>query len=578
MKRSLLAAALLLVPLAGHAQVRQSGSVTPGHLTCWNAPSIIQDCGTPENPAITGGIGQTNGNAASIATNSQGFPNFNQLYTGVTTDGVGHIGVRSFGSAPASSLQFEIDGVVVPILPSTPLTTTDGSHSVPSTTTMDFTSGCTVSSGGTGLAHVACSTAPPPLTTTDGSTSVPNTTTLDFTVGCTVSSGGAGNAHVSCVPAITWPATNDIVISNSTNSPAGLAPSGTGCVQTVSGAPFIIGACGGAASITVTDANGTTINGVSTENFGPGFILTGTSPIGTINPNQPNRTVTACSGTPNACTVTANDMGGQVNYNGSSLTATLPAITSVTPTGTATTTALTLSSGTGVSVGDRVADVSGLYAPNTIIVSGSGTSWVTNNAPSSPISGATLTISYGGSGQGVTITNRNASNLTVTATGSAVNGYPCGPCLVPQNGGLPILSNGATWDAIGPAAPNQAFLNQNNTWDATKTQTWGPSIGPVNVQTGSTYTLQASDCGGTVVTTLGTAVSITTFATATVGCSIAIIQRGAGQVTILSGVGATLQSAHSYSKTFGQWATIGVFVDANSGGSAAEFVLTGDGA
>jgi len=45
-----------------------------------------------------------------------------------------------------------------------------------------------------------------------------------------------------------------------------------------------------------------------------------------------------------------------------------------------------------------------------------------------------------------------------------------------------------------------------------------------------------------------------------------------------NGSGATKDSAHSFTKTFGQWAIIGLFVDTNSGGSSAHIVITGDGA
>lgn len=116
-------------------------------------------------------------------------------------------------------------------------------------------------------------------------------------------------------------------------------------------------------------------------------------------------------------------------------------------------------------------------------------------------------------------------------------------------------------------------------WTWPGAQTFGPVVGGTNDQTtATTYVLTASDCGKTILSSTGAGLTITTLNSLVVGCAIAIVQQGSAQVTIANGSGATMASAHSFTKTFGQWATIGLFVDSNSGGSAAHFVLTGDGA
>lgn len=47
----------LLAPMFAHAQVRQSGAVTPSHLSMWTTDGIIQDAGASSYPkATTGGI------------------------------------------------------------------------------------------------------------------------------------------------------------------------------------------------------------------------------------------------------------------------------------------------------------------------------------------------------------------------------------------------------------------------------------------------------------------------------------------------------------------------------------------
>jgi hypothetical protein len=114
-----------------------------------------------------------------------------------------------------------------------------------------------------------------------------------------------------------------------------------------------------------------------------------------------------------------------------------------------------------------------------------------------------------------------------------------------------------------------------NTW--TGPQSFGEVIGTVSTQTGASYTLAASDCGTTIRFTSASAITVTTLNSLPVGCAIAIAQAGAAQVSIAAGTGATQHSAHGYSKTFGQYAILGLFVDTNSGGSAANIIVTGDG-
>ena len=119
-------------------------------------------------------------------------------------------------------------------------------------------------------------------------------------------------------------------------------------------------------------------------------------------------------------------------------------------------------------------------------------------------------------------------------------------------------------------------LAHANTW--TGPQTFGEVIGTVSTQAGASYTLTASNCGTTILFTNSSPVTVTTLNSLPVGCSIGIEQAGAGQVTIAAGTGATQHSAHNFTKTFGQYAIIGLFVDTNSGGSAADIIITGDGA
>ena len=128
----------------------------------------------------------------------------------------------------------------------------------------------------------------------------------------------------------------------------------------------------------------------------------------------------------------------------------------------------------------------------------------------------------------------------------------------------------------GTSGATLPLLNGTNTWSGT--QTFGTVLGTVNTQSGTTYTLAATDCGKTILFTNASAITVTTLNSLTPGCSIAIEQGAAGQITVSNGSGATLTSAHSYTKTFNAvGAIIGLFVDTGTGANA-HFVLTGDGA
>ncbi len=415
------------------------------------------------------------------------------------------------------------------------------------------------------------------LTVTDGTHTIAPSTTISFGGGTCTVSGTSPTATVTCTGAsVTWPTSADLVVSNGTNAPGGLAPVNGDCVVG-SGGAWIASTCGGLASITLDDSNGNSVTGASTLQFGPGVLLGGTSPTGIANLNQPDRLVTTCSGTPSPCLITALDMGGQVNFNGTSLTVTIPAFTSVTTTASVSTTTLTVASGTGVEVGALVSDGGNHIPPGTIIISGSGTTWTLNK--SLTVASESMTISFGGAGQSFVVTNYNSTPLIISST-PGINIYPGGATgFIPSRGGMACVSNGATLDCPGLAVqPNQAFTNISNTWSTSAAQTWGQSYSPVNTQSGTAYTLAATDCGGTIITTSSSPVSITTLNSLSVGCSVAIEQAGTGQVTILPGTGTTQNSASSYSKTRVQYSVIGLFVDTNGSGTTAHFVLTGDGA
>jgi hypothetical protein len=117
----------------------------------------------------------------------------------------------------------------------------------------------------------------------------------------------------------------------------------------------------------------------------------------------------------------------------------------------------------------------------------------------------------------------------------------------------------------------------NNSWTGPNFFNAASLYSSGNVQTGS-YTLAATDCGHTVIVNSASPVNVTTLNSLPLNCTVAIVQSGAGQVTVVNGAGATFNSVNSFTKTKAQWAIIGLTVDSNAGGSAAHFVLSGDGA
>ena len=147
--------------------------------------------------------------------------------------------------------------------------------------------------------------------------------------------------------------------------------------------------------------------------------------------------------------------------------------------------------------------------------------------------------------------------------------------------------SGALTSAVGMVADasgnlisstNAALLNTAQTW--TGAQTFNTVLMSQNNQTtvGVNYSLAATDCGKAIYFTSSTAATLTLLNTAFVGCTFSVEQGGAGQVTISQGVaGATFNSVDNFTKTFGQYAVVGLLVDANSGGNSAHYIMTGRG-
>jgi hypothetical protein len=110
----------------------------------------------------------------------------------------------------------------------------------------------------------------------------------------------------------------------------------------------------------------------------------------------------------------------------------------------------------------------------------------------------------------------------------------------------------------GTSGTTLPFLDGTNTWSGA--QTFGPVYGSIGnsgaVISGTTYTFAAADCGKTVVFTSGSAVTATIPASivpATTMCAMAVLQAGAGKVSVNGSAvtPATLISDSSFTGTSG---------------------------
>ena len=145
---------------------------------------------------------------------------------------------------------------------------------------------------------------------------------------------------------------------------------------------------------------------------------------------------------------------------------------------------------------------------------------------------------------------------------------------------------GGTGDVVGPASSVDNTLPRFDGTGGKTLQGSGVAVtdnneisgyrGHLNAQTGTTYTLQASDSGKIVECTNGAAITLTLPNSLPVGFCCTVAQGGAGAVTFSAASGATLRNRQSQTKTAGQWAGATLYVRTNSGGSAAEYVLNGD--
>lgn len=195
----------------------------------------------------------------------------------------------------------------------------------------------------------------------------------------------------------------------------------------------------------------------------------------------------------------------------------------------------------------------------------------------------------------ITLLNAAATDFTALLFGGTTSSFPSLKRsstslivrLADDSADAPLTASNLT--VTGSTVPaNGMYLPDTNTlgFGANTTDTgvrlestgafWGYTP-KINLQTGTTYTLQQSDSGKIVEFNNGSAITVTLPNNLTNFCC-RIQQCGAGQITLSPQSGATLRNRSSFTKTAGQWAALDLYVRSNSGGAAAEYSMTGDGA
>lgn len=136
-----------------------------------------------------------------------------------------------------------------------------------------------------------------------------------------------------------------------------------------------------------------------------------------------------------------------------------------------------------------------------------------------------------------------------------------------------------SWKFITPNEGMALWVNDEDAMYVYDGSSWQSQI--IRVYTtlsGTAHTLDGSYAGKTILFSNASAVTLTLPNNLYAGFQCRIIQYGAGQVTCSPASGATRRNRSSFTKTAGQYALCALEVISNSGGTAAEYLMSGDGA
>jgi len=136
-----------------------------------------------------------------------------------------------------------------------------------------------------------------------------------------------------------------------------------------------------------------------------------------------------------------------------------------------------------------------------------------------------------------------------------------------------------SWKFIAPREGMTLWVNDEDVLYIYDGSAWqSQAVAVYATLSGTAHTIDGSYVGKTIYCTNAAAVTLTLPNTLYTGFQCRVIQAGAGQVTFSPAVGAFRRNRSSYTKTAGQYAVCALEVISNSGGTAAEYLLAGDGA
>lgn len=199
-----------------------------------------------------------------------------------------------------------------------------------------------------------------------------------------------------------------------------------------------------------------------------------------------------------------------------------------------------------------------------IFLSGKAQTGIGTNTPNASAKLEVASINQGFLPPRIALTATNASSpVTSPATGLLV--YNTATTGTAPNNVAPgyYYWNGSAWVAILSNSTTSSISGNGTTTTLTN---FGAEI---NLQSGTTYTLTATDNGKIISCTSSSAVTITV-PVLTSGFNCLIVQRGTGQVT-LSASGSTINNRYNFTKTAGQHAIMSLVSVA-----AGAFISSGD--
>lgn len=135
----------------------------------------------------------------------------------------------------------------------------------------------------------------------------------------------------------------------------------------------------------------------------------------------------------------------------------------------------------------------------------------------------------------------------------------------------------AGWKFITPGEGIQLFVQDEDVFYLYNGSSWfSQAIAVYAALAGTAHTLDSSYVNKTITFTNASAVAFTLPNDLYVGFKCRVIQYGAGQVTFTPASGATRRNRSSHTKSAGLYAVCTLEVVSNSGGTAAEYILSGD--